>query len=448
MRSVSGRALLVAAVALLLAVAAGCGSSGSSSGSSGGGGSGGSGGGATPVNSSSCAAPVGSGKYEIVSDLPMQGASSHQTKQMVQAIELTLKQHNYTVNGMTLQYQACDDSTAQAGTWDSATCSANASAYAGDPSVIGVIGTFNSGCAELEIPVLNRAAGGQVAMVSPSNTWPGLTQKTKTPGEPDKYYPTGVRNYARVVAADNFQGPALAETAKGLGIKSVYILNDKQAYGLGVATYFRDAAQKLGIKVLGFSAYNTKTGTNYQALMQQIGSKHPDAIMVGGLVCENGGQLIKDKVAVLGANTGKVKLLLPDGFTTQSTIDEAGAANADGLYASVAGVPPDQLTGAGKTFVTDFTTAYNPDALDPYTPYAAAATQVMLNAIQASDGSRASIAKNLFGVQVTNSVLGNFAIDQNGDTNQGSMTIDVAKGGKLVTYKVLTPPSNLVETFH
>jgi branched-chain amino acid transport system substrate-binding protein len=446
MRSFTGgRALLVAAVTLTLAVAAGCGSS-SGGGSSGG--SSGSSGGATPVNSSSCAAPVGKGKYEIVSDLPMQGASSHQTKQMVQAIELILKEHNYTINGMTLQYQACDDSTAQAGTWDPTACSANANAYAQDSSVIGVIGTFNSGCAELEIPVLNRAAGGPVAMVSPSNTWPGLTQHTKVPGEPAKYYPTGVRNYARVVATDNFQGAADAMLAKQLGVKSVYILDDKQAYGLGVATYFHDAAKQLGIKIAGFAAYNTKTGTNYQALMQQIGETHPGAIFVGGLICENGGQLIKDKVSVLGPNTGKVKLIVPDGFTTQATIDEAGAANAEGLYASVAGVPPNQLKGSGATFVSTFDNDYHPDALDPYTPYAAAATQVLLNAIAASDGSRADIAKHLFGVTVTNSVLGSFNINAVGDTNEGSMTIDEAKGGKLVTHEVLTPPSSLVEVFH
>jgi branched-chain amino acid transport system substrate-binding protein len=434
------RVWIAAAVLMIASFAVACGSD-SSGGSNGSGG----GSGAKAVDTSTCGPVKGKGDYTIVSDLPLQGSSKHQTDQMNQAIEMVLEQHGWKAGDKTLQFQACDDSTAQLGSWDSATCSSNANAYASTESVIGVLGTFNSGCAELEAPVLNQAPGGAVAMVSPANTWPGLTQKTKVPGEPDKYYPTGVRNYARVIPADNFQGPALALLAQDLGVKTVYIINDKQAYGAGVASYFEDAAKKLGITVLGNDAYNTKTGTNYQSLFQKIGGKHPDAIMVGGLICENGGQLIKDKVAVLGDNN-KVKLLLPDGFTTSQTLTDAGKA-AEGLYASVAGVPTDQLTGAGATFVSDFQAKYNPDFIDPYTPYAAAAAQVVLQAIAASDGTRASISKNLFGAKVTDSVLGTFSINDAGDTDQGSMTVDVAKNGKLVTYKVLTPSANLVETF-
>ncbi len=441
MKSVQSRALAAAALLAGLAFAAGCGSS-----SGGGSGGTGGGGGAAAITASTCQNVVGSGKYTIASDFPLQGSSQHQTVQMNQAIQLILEQNNWKAGDNTLQFQACDDSTAQLGSWDSATCSANANAYANTPSVIGVIGTFNSGCAELEVPVANQAPGGALAFVSPANTWPGLTQKTQSdPAEPDKYYPSGTRNYARVIPADNFQGPALALLAQNLKVKSVYIINDKQAYGAGVAHYFEDAAKQLGITVLGNSAYNTKTGTNYQALFQGIAAKHPDAIMVGGLICENGGQLIKDKVSVLG-NNSKVKLLLPDGFTTQSTIDDAGANVAEGAYMSVGGVPVDELKGAGATFITDFQNKYHPDAIDPYTPYAAAATQVLLKAIAASDGTRASVTSNLFGIDLTDTVLGNFAINDAGDTNQGSMTIYQATNGKLGNAQVITPPANLVQT--
>ena len=174
MRVVGSRAILAAA-ALALSFAAACGSSsGSSSGGTGTGG-----GSATPLNISTCGAPSGSGQFTIVSDLPLQGASKLQTDQMVKAIDYVLKQHDYKAGKYTVQYQSCDDSTQQAGKWDAATCTSNANEYARNQSVIGVIGTFNSGCAELEIPVLNRVS---TAMVSPANTWPGLTIKSGLPG--------------------------------------------------------------------------------------------------------------------------------------------------------------------------------------------------------------------------------------------------------------------------
>ena len=123
-----------------------------------------------------------------------------------------------------------------------------------------MLGTFNSGCAAIEIPVLNQAPNGGIAMIPPANTFVCLTEGG--PGcedtEPDKYYPTGNRNYARVVPHDAYQGAAVAEFVKEQGVKSVYILNDKEAYGLGVATNLRNAAEHLGIKVAGFEAWDPK----------------------------------------------------------------------------------------------------------------------------------------------------------------------------------------------
>ena len=302
-------------------------------------GCGGGGGGGAPeaLPSSSCTAIEykgdGDPDYIMASDLPLQGSSRAQNQQIVAAIRYQLEQQDWKAGDYNIGYQSCDNATAQAGKWDSGKCSSNANAYAANDKVIGVIGTFNSGCAAIEIPVLNQAPDGGIAMVSPANTYPCLT--VNLPGgcdstEPDKYYPSGTRNYARVVAHDAYQGAAVAEFMQKEGIKSVYILNDKEAYGLGVATTTRKAAESLGIKIAGFEAWDPKA-TSYTSQMQKIKSTGADAVFLGGLIDENGAQVIKDKVAVLGPNDGAVKLLAPDGFTQQSTIDESGTA-AKGMY--------------------------------------------------------------------------------------------------------------------
>ena len=225
--------------------------------------------------------------------------------QIVNAIRYELKQAGFKAGDYKVGFQSCDDATAQAGKWDSGKCSENANAYAANDKVIGIIGTFNSGCAGIIIPVVNQAPDGGIPMLSPANTYVCLTQGG--PGcdktEPDKYYPSGTRNYARVVANDGYQGAADAEFAQTLGVKNVFILNDREAYGLGVATNFQNAAKSLGIKVAGFEGFDPKA-SSYEALYNNIKATGADAVFIGGLICENGAQLIKDKVAVLGPNTG------------------------------------------------------------------------------------------------------------------------------------------------
>ena len=398
--------------------------------------------GATPLPASSCSAIQNpNGQYLIASDLPLQGSGRTQTIQMTKAIAYILKQHGWKAGKYTLAYQSCDDSTAQAGKWDSGKTSANANAYAQDSSTIGVIGTFNSGAAEIIVPVLNRAPNGPIAMVSPANTYVGLTHggPGTVAGEPGKYYPTGKRNYARVVAADDYQGAADALLAQSLGVKKVFILNDKEAYGLGVASNFRNAATKLGIKTVGFTAFDGKA-SSYQALAVKIKSSGAQGVFIGGLICENGGKLIKD---IRGGVPASVKIMLPDGFTpASSTIKEAGAA-AQGATISVAGLPNSALKGAGKTFVTDFTKAVG--VPDPYSVYAAQATEVMVQAIAQSNGTRADVTKQLFKVILKNSILGNMSFNANGDVTSNPVTIYKISGNAAPTLKVITPPKSLVK---
>jgi branched-chain amino acid transport system substrate-binding protein len=410
-------ALLVAALALL---AAGCGGDDDEAGDGGAeteatGGSGN----VEALPSSSCTAIEYEGEGDpdilIASDFPLQGSSRTQTIQIVEAIRYLLEQQNFKAGDHNVAFQSCDDSTAQAGKWDSGKCSTNAQAYASNEAVVGVIGTFNSGCAAIEIPVLNQAPGGGVGMISPANTYVCLTEGG--PGcdgtEPDKYYPTGTRNYTRVVAHDAYQGAAVAEFAKDQGVTSVYILNDKEAYGLGVATNFRNAAEHLGIKVAGFEAWDPKA-SSYEALFNKIGNTDADAVFLGGLIDENGAQVIKDKVAVLGPNDGDVKLFAPDGFTTQQTIDEAPEAAA-GMFLSVAGVPIDQFKGEGAEFAKAFKPRLGGKEIDPYAIYGAQAARIMLDAIEASDGSRADVLAKLFEADVQDGFLGSFSINENGD---------------------------------
>ncbi len=445
-------ALFVAALAL---IAAGCGGSDSndSSGTTATDGGSGSSGSITALPSSSCTAIEYKGEGDpdvlIASDLPLQGSSRTQTIQITEAIRVLLEQANYKVGDLNVAYQSCDDATAQAGKWDSGKCSTNAQAYAGNEKVVAVIGTFNSGCAGIEIPVLNQAPGGGLAMVSPANTYVCLTEGG--PGcdatEPDKYYPSGSRNYARVVPHDAYQGAAMAEFAKEQGVTSIYVLNDKEAYGLGVATNFKNAAEHVGIKIAGFAAWDGKAAS-YEALMRKIGTTGADGVFLGGLIDENGAQLIKDKVSVLGKNDGKVKLFAPDGFTTQQTIDEAGASAA-GMFMSVAGVPIDQFAGTGKTFADSFKAKIGGKPVDPYAIYGAQAAQVVLDAIGRSDGTRASVIEQVFATDVKDGYIGSFTINEGGDPSDAAgavvgFTIYKATD-KLVTVKVISPKPENVE---
>jgi branched-chain amino acid transport system substrate-binding protein len=365
---------------------------------------------------------------KIVSDLPLQGSDRVQTEQMVRAIEFVLEKANNKAGPHTLTFESFDDATAAAGKWDEAKCAENARNYVDDDTIGAVIGTYNSGCAAIEIPILNEAS---LVMVSPANTYQGLTKggPGTESGEPDKYYPTGTRNYARVVASDDNQGRIGAAYMKDtLGVTKVYILDDKELYGKGLADAFEASAKEIGLEVAGHDGWD-KDASNYKATMTKIKATGADGIYIGGVSTNNGGQLVKDKFNIVG-NNDKVKLLVGDGFVLSSLFDEAGKDKVNGAYGTAPTTPPEKLTGAGKEFADEFSAAESGKPLEVYTIYAAAAAQVLVDAIGRSDGTREDILAKLFETSLSDTVVGTMSFDDNGDPENATETVYVAKGGQ------------------
>jgi branched-chain amino acid transport system substrate-binding protein len=344
---------------------------------------------------------------------------------MNDAIRLVLRAAGWRAGARRVAFQACDDSDAATGLWSEAICRANAMAYAADPSVLGVVGTYNSGCAKVMIPLLGSAPGGGVAMVSPGNTLVCLTQPSPecTAGEPSSLYPRR-RNYARVVPNDAYQGAGLAMFAKHEGIRRAYVLYaGGDPTSLGQAQTFRGAARALGVKVVGFSAWDVKA-SSYASLMSGVARRSPNGVLLAGLTEENGALVIKEKVRVLGANGGKVKLLAPDGFAQQSTIDLAGSA-ASGMFASVPGRVPQNLSGPGRRLLAELRREVG-GVVELYAPYAGQAASVLLGAI-ARGGSRSGVIAAMFKTRVHNGITGSFSILRSGDPSVGPITVSVAR---------------------
>jgi branched-chain amino acid transport system substrate-binding protein len=368
-----------------------------------------------------------SNTLKIVSDLPLQGSNLVQSGQMVDAIKYVLEQEDNKAGDYDIEYESFDDAIASTGNWDEALCASNARSYVDDDSIVGVIGTYNSGCAAIIMPILNEAG---LAMISPANTYAGLTHAAAgtEEGEPDKYFPSGSRNYARVVASDDNQGKAGATYMKDeLGVTSVFILDDKELYGKGVADAFEDAAKNIGLKVAGHEGWD-KDAPNYTSLMTKIKATGADGIYIGGVSPNNGGQLIKDKVTVLGDNE-TVKLMVSDGFVLDSLFDDAGADNANGAWGSAPTLPASQLTGAGAEFRDGFQDSIGADEnIQVYTLYAATATQVLLDAIARSDGTRADIVAKMFETNLSDTATGQMSFNENGDPAAGTEQLFKANG--------------------
>ena len=215
---------------------------------------------------------------------PAPGRAGQQARPIVDAIRFVLRRHGFQAGSYAVGYHSCDDATAQADWFSDVKCMANARAYAAAEQVVAVIGPYNSLCAQWELPITNRAPSGPVPVISPSNTYAGLTRSPSNlrPDEPGSLYPTGVRHYFRVVADDEVQGVAAALLASRLAEASTSSTPLQGTGGVlrGCSRWGSRPPRKLGLRLAG--ARSWEPAASYAALAERVARARPDGVFLAG----------------------------------------------------------------------------------------------------------------------------------------------------------------------
>jgi branched-chain amino acid transport system substrate-binding protein len=371
----------------------------------------------------------------IYSSYPLQGAGRVQSDAAVNGSKLALEQAGNRAGAIQVTYKPLDDATAQAANWTPEQTSTNARKAAQDESTAVYLGEFNSGASAVSIPILNEAG---IAQISPANTQVGLTtdQPGSSPGEPDKYYPTGTRTFARIVPKDTIQGAGLVTLMKEDGCTNVQLLNDKEVYGAGLARNIELSAKTQALKIASNEAID-KNAANYRSLAQKAQGAGADCVVFAGIVANNAVQVFKDFAAALP----QAKLYGPDGVA-----DPGFASPKEGLPADVAArtkvtiatLSPDQYPPEGQEFFKSYASKYGEPNPSPYAIYGYEVMQLALDAIKRSKtAAKADVVKALFSTKDRKSVIGTYSIDANGDTTLTDYGVYGIKKGQLVFDKTI-----------
>jgi branched-chain amino acid transport system substrate-binding protein len=365
-----------------------------------------------------------------------------------QASEFVLRKRGFRAGSFRVGVQHCDQATAQQESFTPEKCVSNARTFAEQPRVLAVIGPFNSGCAAEMIPLANRAG---LAIVSPANTFTGLTRPTagEAPGLLERLHPTGRRTYLRVVAPDDIQGAGIALEARELRVRRAFLVHDGDGYSAGVLHYVRLAAKRLGLRIAGSVRWQPEG--HHARLARAFSKAGGDGLIVVGLHANHVGEV----VAALRRHLGNgVPMIGPDSMLPVSTLFREAGSAAKSVHIAAPQLDPARLPQRGRAFLEEFARTQPEPPRMLYTIYGAVAAEVILDALARSDGSRGGLVRELFATRVRDGLAGPVRFDASGDVVPGHVTIyrPVRGGGSpkvpsadgAVVERVFTPDPKLV----
>jgi branched-chain amino acid transport system substrate-binding protein len=375
----------------------------------------------------------------IYASVPLRGASRVSGLAVVSGARLALSQAHGRIGDYRIALKVLDDATAKRGGWDPGQTTINARIAVLDPTTIAYLGELNSGASAVSIPPLNRAG---IPQVSPSSTAVGLTSSGPSafPGEPQKYYPTGVRTFVRVVPNDLIQSIAQVRAQRGLGCQKTYVLDDGEVDGADAARSFALAAQAAGLRVVAIQAF-PQNAPSYKALASGVAQTHPDCVLISA-DAESGAVGLTTQLA---ATMPKVKIFGSAGLAESTYTDHAQGGIPASIDSRVVLTAPtlaeSQYPPSARAFAAAYQRRYGP--IEPDSIFGYEAMSLLLSAVdRATDRGtepavRSAVRAALFDTQDRHSVLGTYSIDRAGDTTLRRYGVYGIVAGRLTFWQAI-----------
>ena len=349
------------------------------------------------------------GTLRVYSSLPMRGESRAQSRNMARAIDLALKEAGGRAGDFAVKHVKLSDASAKSGLWEPPRVVANATRAVKDTRAIAYIGQFNSAASAISMPILNRAG---ILQVSPSNTYVGLTREEGSgKGEPERYRPTGRRTYGRLTPADHRQAAALVAWMKDARVKRIFVADDGEIYGAGLAKLFTARARKAGLRIVGKARW---PGPAAASIAARARGARADGLLFAGITDNRAAELMN---GVARAAPG-LQLFAPDGVGEIRFTRRLKDAARERMRITMPTLDPAEYPEPGQEFYDAFAVEYGASP-EPQALYAYEAMKLILDCIRraGADGDdRAAVVKAFFATRDRDSAIGRYSIDANGDT--------------------------------
>jgi branched-chain amino acid transport system substrate-binding protein len=357
----------------------------------------------------------------VYSSLPLVGSDRDVYEDIVRGAQTALDEVGGVAGPHTVRLVSLNDASRRFGAWDPVVVSRNARRAARDDSTIAYLGEFNSGASAISLPILNEA---DILQISPSNTYTGLTRRAgANRGEPVKYYPTGLRTYGRVAAADHLQAAAIAALLDRRGARRVFLVDDAEVYGAGLGRMVRARLRGRGIGVAG----RVRLGRPVP-VARRVARARADAMVYTGITANGAVRLWR----AVHARRPRLALVGSDGVAEAGFARRIGRSAARRTSLTLGTLPVSALPGA-QPLADAFRARFGREP-SPYMPYGYEAMRVVLDCVRAGVPAptlRRGAIECFFAIRDRESVLGRYSIDRFGDTTLSRFGVYGVEGGRL-----------------